>query len=365
MSRFLQKTAIYAITIACVLGVAGRACAVERSASKPGEPTDAKARKTFASAEDWQKHGKYPMAIESYRKANQQDGGHCTECLQRAYKLAMQIGDYKDAVEIARATLSQAGTGSDQAAARYRTALALQNLGMATRKDNCFTESCVEFAAALEQMPQLIPAHFGLGISYARLHQDDAARREFSTFLAQDKSAPTLRERAQRFLGNIELARATMAPPFSLVTLDGQHVSMDGLAGKVVLLDFWATWCTPCREALPHIQSIARRFAGQPLVVLSISLDSDEAKWKDFVAKNRMTWLQYRDGGFTGPLAAQFGVRAIPATFSIDADGVLQDQHVGDAEIEWKLRKMVARATELANRKVAEPAAEKSGAAIE
>lgn len=337
--------------------------AVQQTPGKPGEPTDAKARKTYASAMDWEKHGNNPVAIDNYRKANQQDGGHCTECLQRAYRLAMHIGDFKDAHDIAQATLPQAASANERAAAYYRTALAAQNLGFATRKDQCFIESCQEFHAALDAMPSLAPAHYGLGISLARLHQDEAARREFATFLQQDKSAPVLHERAQRFLENVALARATMAPPFSLTTLDGQHISMDELAGKVVLIDFWATWCGPCRKALPRIQSIARKFAGQPLVILSVSLDSDEAKWKDFVAKNGMTWLQYRDGGFNGPLTTQFAVRAIPATFTIDADGVLEDQHIGDASIEGKLKKLVSHAAAIANRKPLEPAQEKSSQA--
>lgn len=122
---------------------------------------------------------------------------------------------------------------------------------------------------------------------------------------------------------------------------------MDGLAGKVVLIDFWATWCGPCREALPHIRDIARKYQGQPLVVLGMSLDDNDAKWRDFVEKNGMTWLQYRDGRFTGRMARMFNVDAIPATFSIDANGVLEDQHVGDAGIEGKLKKMIAHAAEL------------------
>jgi len=147
-----------------------------------------------------------------------------------------------------------------------------------------------------------------------------------------------------------------MAPPFSITTIDGKQISLDSLAGKVVLIDFWATWCGPCREALPHIREIAHRFQEQPLVVISISLDKDEEKWKDFVAKNQMTWLQYRDGSFNGAIARSFGVNAIPATFTIDADGVLEDQHVGDANIEGKLKKLVASAAELARRKPAAPA---------
>ena len=159
--------------------------------------------------------------------------------------------------------------------------------------------------------------------------------------------------RAQRFVERPELARAKMAPNFRLTTLDGRTLTLESLSGKVVLIDFWATWCGPCREALPHIRQIAQKFDGQPLVVLSISLDTDEAKWKDFVAKNGMTWMQYRDGRFDGPIAKEFDVNAIPATFTIDADGVLEDQHVGDADIEGKLKKLIARAVEAANRKAA------------
>jgi len=138
-----------------------------------------------------------------------------------------------------------------------------------------------------------------------------------------------------------------MTPAFSVTTMDGKQVSMDDLQGRVVLLDFWATWCEPCREAMPHIRKVAKKFEGQPLVILSVSLDDDEQKWKEFVGKNEMTWPQYRDGGFTGPIAKMFGVNAIPHTFTIDADGVLQDEHIGDASIEGKLKKLLVRAREL------------------
>jgi peroxiredoxin len=154
------------------------------------------------------------------------------------------------------------------------------------------------------------------------------------------------RQRALRYVSQPELARARMAPPFAITTTNGTRLSMDDLAGKVVLIDFWATWCAPCREALPHMREIAKKFQGQPLVVLSVSLDSDEEKWKDFVAKNDMTWPQYRDGGFSGTIAKMFAVEAIPHTFTIDADGVLQDEHIGDAAIEGKLKKLIARARE-------------------
>jgi thiol-disulfide isomerase/thioredoxin len=155
------------------------------------------------------------------------------------------------------------------------------------------------------------------------------------------------RQRALRYIDEPELARARMAPAFTVTTLDGQRLALDDLKGKVVLLDFWATWCEPCREALPHLREIAKKFDGEPLVIVSVSLDSDEQKWKDYVANNGMTWLNYYDGGFKGPISKLFGVEAIPHTFTIDPDGVLQDEHIGDASIEGKLKKLIARAREM------------------
>ncbi|MGA9584135.1 MAG: redoxin domain-containing protein [Terracidiphilus sp.] len=319
-------------------------------ASKPGMPTDPKALKTYQNAIDWLKTGNRAEAIDSFRKAARQDS-HCTECLRQAYSLATSTGQYKEAEEIAREWLAIAATDFDRAAAHYRIAIALQQQGINDKKEKCFGESCDEFKSALQLEPRLTAIHYAMGVSLAHMHQDDAARAEFASFLATDTVTPNVHERAQRYIDRVDLARARMAPPFSVTTLDGQHVSLDSLAGKVVLIDFWATWCGPCREALPHIRDIAHRFQEEPLVVISISLDKDEDKWREFIAKNQMTWPQYRDGSFNGAIARSFGVTAIPATFTIDADGVLEDQHVGDANIEGKLKKLVASASELAKRK--------------
>jgi peroxiredoxin len=100
------------------------------------------------------------------------------------------------------------------------------------------------------------------------------------------------------------------------------------------------------------MQKIAKKFEGEPLVVLSVSLDQDEQKWKDFIAKNGMTWPQYLDGGFTGPVSRLFAVNAIPHTFTIDADGVLQDEQIGDSSVEGKLKKLIARAKEVQGKEV-------------
>lgn len=331
----------------------------------PGEPTDPKAIKTFADAVEWQKRDARLQAVGAFMKANKQDGGHCSECLLRAYQLAVQFGDFKDAGQAARDWLPIAQTDEERAGVHYRIAFVLQQEGMTNKKDQLISESCDEFKTALDLNPQYAAVHYSWGVSLANLHQDDAARAQFTEFIQKDMQHPILHQRAERFLNRIDLARARMAPAFALTTLDGQRVSMDSLAGKVVLIDFWATWCGPCREALPHMRDIAHKFQGQPFVMLSVSLDEDKdiEKWRSFVNKNEMTWLQYRDGGFDGPVSKLFGVTAIPATFTIDADGVLEDQHVGDASIEGKLKKLIAQANDLANQKAQKPADDKTTAA--
>jgi len=354
--RFRLALALLVLAFGCCL----QPCRAGQAPSpKPGEPTDPKAYKTYLSAKDWERVGNQTLAIEAFRKANQQDGGHCAQCLKRAHAMALAIGDFKTAEAILRDWLPTVTTDTARATLHYQIGIALQREGIGVKGDkqrDCFEKSLDEFRSALSLDPTLIGSHFGMGIDLAYLHQDDTAREEFRVFLDKDKGSEAADVRAERFLDRIELARSRMAPAFMLTTLDGQHISMDSLAGKVVLIDFWATWCGPCREALPHIRRIAQKFEGQPFVVLSVSLDSDAAKWKDFVAKNEMTWLQYRDGGFSGSMAKMFSVEAIPSTFSIDADGVLEDQHVGDENIEGKLKKMIAHAVEIQNAKPASPA---------
>ena len=93
------------------------------------------------------------------------------------------------------------------------------------------------------------------------------------------------------------------------------------------------------------MRQIAKEFSGQPLVIISVSWDLDEAKWKDFIAKNEMTWVQYRDADHK--LSERFGVEAIPHYFTIDSDGVLTSEMLGEgANVEGKLKKLLAKARE-------------------
>ncbi|MGC0775294.1 MAG: TlpA disulfide reductase family protein [Candidatus Acidiferrum sp.] len=310
-------------------------------------PTSEKAQKTYKKAlEDVHKR-MLDFALDGFKKADKQDEGHCIACQRKMISYGLELRDWKTAQIAAEEMLAEAQGNRNLALAHFEFGVVLFSEGLDKHKDEYFAHAHDEFTKALATAATFPEAVMADGKALAHLKQDDAAKAQFERYVKMKPAGNPQRQRALRYISEPELARARMAPAFAVTTLDGQHLSLDDLTGKVVLIDFWATWCQPCREAIPHMREIAKKFQGQPLVVLSVSLDGDEQKWKDYIAKNEMTWLHYRDGGFTGPVSNLFGVKAIPHTFTIDADGVLQDEHIGDASIEGKLKKLVARAEEL------------------
>lgn len=314
-------------------------------------PANEKARKTFEEALDLEHKHRVPWALDSYKKANKQDGGHCVPCQRGIVRLGIYLRDWKAAGAASDQLIAEAQGNKESAMAQYSLGRLLLEEGVDRNKEELFVRAHEALTKALASYANFSDAIYVDGQALARLKRDDEAKARFEQFTKMRPASDLDRQRALRYVSQPELARARMAPPFWVDTSDGQHISLDDLQGKIVLLDFWATWCAPCREALPHMREIAKKFQGEPLVMLSISLDSDEKQWKEFIAKNEMTWPQYRDGGFTGLIATLFNIKSIPHTFTIDADGVLQDEHIGDAAIEGKIKKLIARAHDVAAQK--------------
>jgi thiol-disulfide isomerase/thioredoxin len=339
-----MRFAAFALASACVLSLA---CAPAFSQDKSQGPTNEKAQKTYKNAQELLHERMPAAALDEFKKADKQDGNHCKACQKQMVKYGVELGEWKDAELGAQEMIADAQGDTNIALAHYQLALVLMNEAQLKHKDEIYAHAHDEAAKALAAAPNFPDAVLLDGKALAQMHQDAAAKARFEQYVKMRPGDDPRTQRALRYVNDPELARARMAPPFAVTTLDGQRISMDDLQGKVVLLDFWATWCGPCREALPHVRELAKKFQGQPLVILSVSLDSNDQKWKEFVAANGMTWPQYRDGGFTSPISKMFNVTAIPHTFTIDADGVLQDEHIGDASIEGKLKKLVAHAREM------------------
>jgi thiol-disulfide isomerase/thioredoxin len=116
------------------------------------------------------------------------------------------------------------------------------------------------------------------------------------------------------------------APPFALRQLDGAPVTLAGLRGKVVVMEFWATWCGPCRYSLPSLEAIAKRYRDRGVAVLLVNLEEQPEAIRRW-AERRYTApiLLDADGG----VAAQYGVQSIPRLFILDQSGQLAWEHQG------------------------------------
>jgi len=121
------------------------------------------------------------------------------------------------------------------------------------------------------------------------------------------------------------------APDFSAKDISGQPVKLADLKGKVVLLDFWATWCPPCRVEIPNLLEIQRKFKDSKFVLVSVSLDRDLPAARKFVADKEMGWVHIVDRDACRDIADKYQVEYIPSTFIIDRQGkIVASQLRGD-----------------------------------
>ena len=135
------------------------------------------------------------------------------------------------------------------------------------------------------------------------------------------------------------------APPFTVVDLAGKPVSNKDLAGQVVLLDFWATWCAPCRKSMPELQALHDKYSARGFRVLGVSIDEGgPAKVKKFVESKRFTYPIAMDSG-KAPAWEAFAVKAVPAAFLLDREGRIVAQWTGSPakgdELERKLEELL------------------------
>jgi peroxiredoxin len=128
----------------------------------------------------------------------------------------------------------------------------------------------------------------------------------------------------------------------SLPDQNGKIVSLSELKGKVVLIDFWASWCGPCRHNNPHLTKLYRKYHEMGLEIYGVSLDENEKDWKKAIRHDKLSWVQVIDEKAWAALsAAKYGVDMIPSSFLVDRQGVIRAINAEGTELENNVRDLL------------------------
>jgi thiol-disulfide isomerase/thioredoxin len=317
-----------------------------------GLKSDAATLDLFQQGSDALKAGHYDKAEAAFRKANKLQHDSCFACWMGIAQAEGNTADREGAWKAAEKALNAAGDDSERAQAHDMRGL-IKLAGVQTQANStkvsqqvagghmelklnpsqldkiskkALAEAEQEYRTAVQLDGDAPGHHAGLARVLFLESRDDEAKREAQAYL---ELAPDGQESKwiRAALEDPRRARKYFAPDFEVITLSGDVVSLKSLAGKLVVLDFWATWCLPCRDAVGELKSLTRKYPKDSVVLLSVSADLGPQEWREFIAQRKMDWPQYWDQD--QKMRQLFDVRGYPTYIVIGRDGVIRDRIVG------------------------------------
>jgi peroxiredoxin len=167
---------------------------------------------------------------------------------------------------------------------------------------------------------------------YAKVETD------FKKLPAWCKNTPDGKNIIEKLSGSKSALVNTLAPDFSQLSNSGDTIDLISLRGKYVLLDFWASWCGPCRKEHPNLSKAYAQFKEKNFEIVSVSLDSDRRSWLNAIKKDKLSWANISDlKGQQNAVALKYGVQTIPSNFLIDTNGLIVLKNLTGEELLEKL----------------------------
>ncbi|HEX9943600.1 MAG TPA: redoxin family protein [Thermoanaerobaculia bacterium] len=295
------------------------------------------------------KEGKHREAAAAYRKANKEAAGKCAECLIGLSRSLLSTGDMGESAKAAREAIALTEVPSLLASAYHNLGTALYVQAMrrgGAAGQIAEAEEALRSAIAADKENRVPGARLMLAQLLVENRRDQEAVPLLEDLLA-DTPTGTVADNAKTLLARAKLYRDAIVPELALITLNGDTIHLRELTGKVVLLDFWATWCGPCRKSLPGLKTLQGILRNEPFQLISVSIDQDRRDLEKFVQRNRMDWAQIWDQ--KAAVMRAFGVRAVPTYFLIDHQGRIVLQASGwSQDLEARVRAEVGKAVKSA-----------------
>jgi peroxiredoxin len=291
------------------------------------QPADAAFQQELDKGKDLFRQRKYDDAVKSFKRANDLRDKKCADCYGWLAETYLSLEAYKNVISSADKAIALAPTDTQLLVKAYNNkGLALQALADKKDREKLQAAEAV-FRLGLAQPGAPAILRYNLGVALLQENRDSEGIAELKQYLQlQPKgSYATL---ATKMIENPRRARENYAPDFAFTSLDGDYVSLEELRGKVVVLDFWATWCEPCTASVPDLRNLHRKYVtNQSFVMIGISADFDDQAWRDFTKQNKMLWTHYRDQD--RKIQRAFGIHAYPTYIVIDHEGIWRYQSVG------------------------------------
>jgi len=198
---------------------------------------------------------------------------------------------------------------------------------------------------ALNQTKGFIPY---FAISYGAIQAPDYKLMQHAVNCAKaaDPNSKYTKEIENKFTKEASLMEGAIAPDIQLKSPDGNIIKLSSLRGKVVLIDFWASWCGPCRRENPNVKRVYHRFKEKGFEIYGVSLDNDASRWKGAIAADQLGWLHVSDlMGWQSSAAQLYQVHSIPQTVLLDKDGRIIAKGLRGEQLEEKLAQLLEKTT--------------------
>lgn len=265
------------------------------------------------------RQGRTEEAIAELRRAAKLRDQKCAECFQTIGQIYFQLSRLKEAAVAFRQAAELKPANEAEMYNVLGVALYLQN------EKESFEQAAVALQRAIElSKGRVVKAYYNLGFALIKSGKEEEGVAALRTYLDLDPNSSEAGQ-ARAVVANIRMVDAKVAPSFAVRSHTGEDLTLEKLRGKIVLLDFWASWCGPCRRDMPEIRKISKKYAADGFVMIGINLDSSRPSFEAYIKEEGISWQQYYDGlGWSNRIARLYRVFSIPHTVLIDQDGVIQ-----------------------------------------